>query len=89
MENAAGLRDSRRLGRGLLSKIVNTCRVPTGKELQAVPGTSPGVRWEHYGSCCHHSHGWVSTSLWGSRTEVVLFLLSSVSDNFLGLAPLA
>lgn len=33
--------------------------------------------------------GWVSTSLRGLREEVVLFLVSSVSDKFLGLVPLA
>lgn len=78
--------DGRRPGRGQMSKVVNTCCMPTAKELQTVPGASPGVRWQ---SCCHHRHGWVSTSLRGSREEVVLFFVSSVSDKFLGLVPLA
>lgn len=90
MENTGGLIDGRRLGRRQLSKVVNTCCMPTGKGLQTVPGTSPGVRWQStMGSYCHHRHGWVSTSLRGLREEVVLFLVSSVSDKFLGLVPLA
>lgn len=82
--------DGRRPGRGQVNKVVNTCCMPTGKELQTVPGASPGVRWQSImDSCCHHRHGWVSTSFRGSREEVVLFLVSSVSDKFLGLVPLA